>query len=380
LGVTQTFVIAPFFYDIVYVPPVDHVTNDDGGYLSPLRLSSGNFTQLIYAFGELVLYVSVSVFMRHIERSRILDALILVCFFYAFSAIVDQITFYTGTSFLIDWFRNAKYTLWLDADFDGFRRIGGFFTESSIFSIYSSGIAGILISFVMQGYRRQLTIPLLFFNFIIMLLSTSTTSYVVIIVGFILLTIFSIKNFRRNPSLLFILTTILILLVALSLMLVLIFPSLISSAQYIFDTLLFSKLESTSGLERSAKNLEALQALFDTFGLGVGFGGARTSSFAVTVLSNLGIIGTIIYSFFLYDVIFSKQHLETDETSLLLRQASRFGMIGIILGSCVSLTIFDLGPFFYLLAAISNSTKEIHPKKLKRFAPTRTVLRGTVRR
>lgn len=55
-----------------------------------------------------------------------------------------------------------------------------------------------------------------------------------------------------------------------------------------------TKTESFSFVARGASNTRSLEIVADTFGLGVGLGGNRPSSFALFVLSSVGVLGTAL--------------------------------------------------------------------------------------
>ncbi|HGM5417217.1 TPA: hypothetical protein ACKP1J_001575 [Serratia liquefaciens] len=72
------------------------------------------------------------------------------------------------------------------------------------------------------------------------------------------------------------------------------------------DTLLSlydQKMSSDSGLIRSWSNYLSLSALFDSYFLGLGLGSNRASSLLLTILTNLGIIGFILFSVAVYLLI-----------------------------------------------------------------------------
>ena len=54
-----------------------------------------------------------------------------------------------------------------------------------------------------------------------------------------------------------------------------------------------SKMQSSSGVERNSWNQQAWSNFRDSYGLGVGLGSARASGFALVLLSNVGLAGTL---------------------------------------------------------------------------------------
>jgi hypothetical protein len=129
--------------------------------------------------------------------------------------------------------------------------------------------------------------------------------------------------------------------------------SLLSRLIDFFDVAVVGKLDSDSGEERGAWNAHGLENFLDSYGLGLGFGTMRTSSFAVTLLANVGIVGTVTYGLFLWHVLRSKSARPYEAESNLIR-ASRHAVLGSLCASCVSATVFDLGVGFYLFAAAAS--------------------------
>src|SRR5690606_5263081 len=66
-----------------------------------------------------------------------------------------------------------------------------------------------------------------------------------------------------------------------------------------FELTLFDKLESESGRERSNWTQQGWINFIDTYGFGVGLGGARSSSFPIALVSNVGVIGAFLFIAFL---------------------------------------------------------------------------------
>ena len=126
-----------------------------------------------------------------------------------------------------------------------------------------------------------------------------------------------------------------------------------------FDRLIGSKLASDSGIERSGWNKMAVQNAIDTYGLGVGLGGARTSSFATALLSNTGVFGTILFVAFMAVAILRRfprlPGNETERPYIIRRRlfdAVRAATIAGLITSIISGTTVDQGAMFYTYAGI----------------------------
>jgi hypothetical protein len=131
------------------------------------------------------------------------------------------------------------------------------------------------------------------------------------------------------------------------------------SAAYVrnfLDGMIFGKLSTASGVERSAWNSQALQNFIDTFGFGVGNGSVRASSFPIAVLASLGIIGSLMFSLFFVTLLFapgvSRQSDPLDDAYC---QAGRMACIALLITATIAGALIDLGLSFYVFAALTSA-------------------------
>src|SRR5690606_40482230 len=68
-----------------------------------------------------------------------------------------------------------------------------------------------------------------------------------------------------------------------------------------------------SGVERMYWNTVAFQSFFDTFGMGIGMGSGRSSSWAISVLSQFGVIGAAMMGYLVYDIARGLRPYRTDD-------------------------------------------------------------------
>ena len=123
------------------------------------------------------------------------------------------------------------------------------------------------------------------------------------------------------------------------------------------DVLIFDKANSDSGVTRGSWNTYAMRNFFDSFGLGVGLGTVRTSSFPIALLSNVGIPGTVFYLFFAATAFLSRRG--TPRTLLSdVRLAARNACLGLIAGAIFSGTTVEQGLLFYVLAGLASAEPE----------------------
>ncbi len=79
------------------------------------------------------------------------------------------------------------------------------------------------------------------------------------------------------------------------------------------DKLIFKKLQSSSGVQRSLMNSACLDVFFRSKGLGVGINNVRASSFAINMLGQIGIIGSTLLVILIIRVMRSASENQTLE-------------------------------------------------------------------
>jgi hypothetical protein len=98
-------------------------------------------------------------------------------------------------------------------------------------------------------------------------------------------------------------------------------------------------------------------AFFGSYGLGVGLGTVRTSSFPVALLSNVGVPGTIFYLFFVVSAFVRRRGIPRTFPSD-VRLAARNACLGLIIGATFAGTTLEQGLMFYVLAAMACAEPE----------------------
>jgi hypothetical protein len=98
------------------------------------------------------------------------------------------------------------------------------------------------------------------------------------------------------------------------------------------DLLIFNKSASASGIERESWNTFALQNFFDSYGLGVGLGTVRSSSFPLALLSNVAVPGTVFYLLFIASA-FGRRRGSPRTFPTDVRLAARNACLGLIIAT-----------------------------------------------
>jgi hypothetical protein len=122
----------------------------------------------------------------------------------------------------------------------------------------------------------------------------------------------------------------------------------------LLNSTVFGKFSTTSGLERSAWNRQALQVFVDTYGFGAGNGSMRTSSFVLAVVSNLGIVGTSLFSLFFLGMFFGDRGVgQSSPLDYATRLAAKSACTAWLISATISSALTDLGMAFFAFAAIA---------------------------
>jgi hypothetical protein len=122
----------------------------------------------------------------------------------------------------------------------------------------------------------------------------------------------------------------------------------------LLDTTVFNKFSTSSGLERSSWNRQALQVFIDTYGFGAGNGSMRTSSFPLAVIANLGIIGAVLFSLFFLGLFFGASgDGASDPSDNATRLAAKSACMAWLVTASISGSLTDLGMPFFAFAAIA---------------------------
>jgi hypothetical protein len=324
------------------------------GYTLPLEPETSNLTQSVYLIGDFICFILLYGYAATRAGRRVMEdaALLCVALNLVFAAL-DLFTYYTNTAEILSFIRNANYGLLNDRELAGSKRIVGSFVEASSFGAMTLGYFAFSGKLWLEGVHPRLTLIFAGLSFGCLLFSTSTTAVVglgAFLTVAYLHTIFKAVRRPPNPQTWWFIagTPIVAPLVMVAIALN------ESSSIYVgglLDDLVFNKMSSESGIERSSWNAQGLQNFIDTFGFGVGNGSMRASSYPVSVLASLGVIGTLTMGLFLLTVFLSglKGH---DGPA---RNAAKCACLAWLIAATVSGALVDLGLPFFAFAALACS-------------------------
>lgn len=321
--------------------------------LQPLKPSSTNLTQSAYAIGGLMAFVAVrSLLQAEGRMSKFRDAVLLLGVVNCLAALLDLAELKLGLPSLLTLVRNANYAILTGAEVGGLVRISGTFPETSAFSAFTLPIFAFSACLWHAGVRKGRSGGVALASLVLLLLSTSSTAYAALLVYgmtvacfLVACTMLDVKLPRLGKAVLLLWT------VAVAVCLVILLrPDFVDRVWQFFEITLFKKMDSDSGIERGSWNLQAWTNFIDTYGVGTGLGSARSSSFLLVLLSNLGVIGCLLFGAFLLTAFRSAFGAGSGHDVAVARAAGLAALAALIAAS-ISATVFDLGMAFYAYAA-----------------------------
>ena len=369
-GLLTAYLLPRILAGATQIIPLGSTAFEDTGFTVPLSPVSSNFTQSVYMGANLLCFaMTVAIASTASGFRAILTGLMAFSVGNIIFALLDLGTYATGTQDLLGFMRNAQYTLHTDVEVSGMKRIVGSFTEASSFARSTLGILGLTGTLWLCAYKPVWTGTIALVSLALLILSTSSTGLVgapivLLLLYWTALGRSGVKSGGRYSSLAVLCAPLLAIALALIL-----FIDPTTSAMIIdyVNLAVLDKATSDSGVERSSWNAVALQNFLDTWGIGVGLGTVRASSFLLALLANVGLPGAIFYGVFAATALLrSRGHTRSFPADI--RLAARNACFGLILGDLLVSPVIDQGLFFYVLAGIASAMPERQASN-DRFAP-----------
>jgi hypothetical protein len=373
-GLLTAFLMPRLMEGSMIIFPLGISGYGDTGTSVPLNPTSGNLTQSIYLAGDFVCFIMiVAIASTEAGFTTVTNALLAYAAGNVLFAFLDLGTYATGTKWLLDFIRNAQYIMHDQEQIGGLKRIVGSFTEASAFAASTLGALGFTGTLWLCGRRPALTGPLTLASLVLVVLSTSSTGLagtpaVLLILYATALTRHGIDFRKPIGSTAVMCAPLLIVAVLLALSLD---DEAAKPIRDYIDVLIFDKSGSDSGIERGAWNTFALRNFFDSYGLGVGLGTVRASSFPLALLSNVGVPGTIFYIFFAASAFFRRRGTPGSYAAD-VNLAARNACLGLITGATFAGVTVEQGLLFYVLAGMACANPEPDVAELGNAAGVRT--------
>jgi hypothetical protein len=359
-GVFTGIVMPRLLAGTMQIVPLGASEYADTGSTVPLGPVSSNFTAGVYLVADLVCFtLVVTIASTRAGFIAIAGALVAYAAGNVLFALLDLTTYSTNTQWTLEFMRNAKYTLHIEEEVSGLKRIVGSFPEASSFGRSTLGALGFVGTLWLCGRRPVLNGVLAAASLALVVLSTSSTGLAGTPPVLLILYVTALMRSGFHPSRPYSSAAVLCApLLVVAVILAAQFNDEASAAIHDYvDSVIFSKAQSSSGIERQAWNTLALQNFFDSFGFGVGLGTVRTSSFPVALLSNVGVPGTIFYLLFIASALGRGRGVPRTFPAD-VRLAARNACLGLIIGDTFSAPNVDQGLLFYVLAGVACAEPE----------------------
>jgi hypothetical protein len=144
-------------------------------------------------------------------------------------------------------------------------------------------------------------------------------------------------------------------------------PSIIEPYIELTQKAIIEKTESASAKERFYWNRKSMLSVSDTYGLGIGLGSSRSSSWIISVIAQLGIIGACVMFYFVYRILIGLRGISTggqDREIADVASGARAAAIASILASSISGGAVNPGVIFFIaLAAIEAARHQSAPQQ-----------------
>jgi hypothetical protein len=365
-GVMSAFVMPRLFFEAFTVYPPDEINAFGQIIERPLVPRGSNITQTIYLFGNMLAFAAAAAFARNHDAMRSVAVAVLIAgMMNLFFALLDVVTHEIGMTHLLSFIRNATYAQGFAHEVFGMKRITGSYPEASTYAYVTTGLFAFLLRLWRGGIDLPFLLPVTGALFVTLLLSTSTTAYVALaaylcavygrqLTGSDRTLPLTRKGTSRQGALISLLPFAVFAVVTV----IALKPDLLDPVNEFFTEGVANKLQSQSGMERSRWNAGGVEALVNTFGLGAGMGSVRASSLVISLLANLGLLGSAFFFIFMarvftYDTMKPRLAGPLAESQQ-IAAAARSGAFAIFIALTISGTMPDPGIQFSVFAGVAS--------------------------
>ena len=329
----------------------------------PLGPSSGNITQTAYfALGALMFLTFTILLLRGDNLTAIRRGFFAFCAINALFGVLDLAGKFIGEQDILWPIRTASYSMATSAAEAGFWRIAGGHPEASAFG--GAALASVAFTFTYwrvtsSTFALVLTLVLLS----LLILSTSTTAYVglaILAIPVVGSAVVSMLRLRLTRVEIFLAASVLLLFAA-ALSTALLNEKLADAFSELFETAVLSKGSSSSSLERGYWNAKSVDAFLDTAGFGVGMGSSRASSWIIAVVSQLGVVGSLLMGLMVLELTFGARGLlrrAGNSEAAALALSARACALAILVSASVSAGSADPGVLFFVSFAVMLGCRE----------------------
>lgn len=319
---------------------------------------SGNISQTAYFVLGGLTAIALCVLLRQPGRfGQLKLGFFLLCGFHAAMGLIDLLGKLAGAGDVLEPIRTASYAMLTNSSEGGFIRIAGAYSEASAFGTASLAC----LAFTYTYWRKTGSVAAHWLSALLLfliVLSTSSTAYAglaILVVPVAVTLMQALFSDRLRP------VDIKILVVLLALACLILGMSLYDRGFFdpflrLMDSMVINKGSSASGQERGYWNAKSLEAFADTSGLGVGFGSSRASSWMIAVISQLGLVGSVLMAALVVAIARGMSGLDgwvDQETDAVIASVRACALAGLVAASLVSGSADPGMMFFVALAVVS---------------------------
>lgn len=360
VGLVVTLFVPRLLAGTIEVFAIGRQGGEVGVVIRPLSPGSGNITQGFRLSLSVLVFLTCAAILRPVrDDKRVVLAFLAATIVNVALGIFDFATYAVSAPELMAWLRTANYTILDHHEIAGVKRIIGDFPEASAFGYFSLGLFGFWCKYWLSGGQMKHAV-LILAAALTMVLSSGSSAAFVALAAFLTITVAGLlltTDMKRIPRRVAVAVGLSVLLLPFAAAAGWILLQTSSGFSEFSDRLLFSKLESDSAIERGSWNVQALKNFFETWMLGAGLGSIRASNFVVAVLSNIGVVGAILYAGFFYAFAHAKARGLPKESAA-IANGCRAACLILVLKALVTKSTPDLEvPFFlYAGAAIAYAS------------------------
>uniref|UniRef100_Q31EZ8 Wzy n=1 Tax=Hydrogenovibrio crunogenus (strain DSM 25203 / XCL-2) TaxID=317025 RepID=Q31EZ8_HYDCU len=300
-----------------------------------------SYFQLLYLIIGVLLTLSIAIdIYKHGYYVRVLNTIVFSMFIAGLVGLYQVLSFNYGLYYPVEYFNNSisPYAQGYSAVLgDGLKRISSVSTEPSIFAQWLVVCSSIFIFMKLLGTKLGVfTGIVLINNFFILVLSTSATAYIGIFILFGLI-LFTKLTLKKNLE-------FLVLIIAFTLLV------FIFSAPYIAELILL-KLSSYSFMERFSSIIFGWLAFLESPLVGSGWGVITVHSLIVGLLANTGLIGLIIFCYWMCREISMSIKFSVEKKALFNGQSVLFSVFILIILQVVTGFVYTYS-FYWIIFGI----------------------------
>jgi hypothetical protein len=273
---------------------------------APLLPTKQNFSQLVYITVSIFsVFAFARIFCDGVRLQILIRGIMITGVIVIVTGLLDFATTYVPIGPLLQPFRTAEYAI-LDSVTIGneTKRVIGLMTEASSYgrlTLIVLSLLWFLRRAIPETKMKRRADGIMAGLALMLVMSTSSAGYVGIAV---LLTIIGLewgvragREKRSGPTLLGIRGEFIFALVGLGVLatIVLAGPQMFDPIIERLNTIIFTKTESLSYLERSMWTRSSYEAGWSSYLIGVGMGSTRASNFAAALFGSAGLLGIMFY-------------------------------------------------------------------------------------